>query len=269
MADILDDSRFQFDAAEEKLQALNGPIDSFLKGDPYSFVVNIDPATGEHVFKARIRKSPPPIIPKTIADALQDMRTGLDYIAFAFAERESGTAPTGTEFPIFFDPGQFRATDKSGKPGRGSGFYKIRGINGAIQAVIEGLQPFSERPNDPKGHPLWMIHDLNIIAKHRKPLLTGAVANVGFGIVSGYISSATMNWGGAAAAIKPGAFHDNAELGRMQLAPGTHMQVKLIPTYDVAFDKASPARGEMARDTLRLLLDHIRSHVLPKLEVFV
>ncbi|MPZ99491.1 MAG: hypothetical protein GEU80_09190 [Dehalococcoidia bacterium] len=266
MVDILDDARFQFDSAEEQLDTVDELISEFLKNDPYSYVVERNRVTGEYLFRAIIRAHPDRRLVKVIGDTLRDLRVGLDYAAHALSEI-GHPAPAGTEFPIFWDGGRFKELDGKGEPKRGSGLYKIRGMDAPVQAAIQGLQPFMESPGDPKAHPLWMLHDLDIAAKHKKPLVTGAVAHVGMGLANGYISS--MSISNATAAIKPGAFHDRAIVGRILAAPDTNVSVNLIPTYDVAFDQAGPGRGEMARGALRRLVQHVKVNVLTELEKLI
>jgi hypothetical protein len=70
------------------------------------------------------------------------------------------------EFPIFKDRDRFER----------EGARKLRGVPAKAGAIIEQAQPFQLGPEKAQSHPLWRIHELDRMDKHRIVL---AVAMVG------------------------------------------------------------------------------------------
>lgn len=115
-----------------------------------------------------------------IGDVLHNLRSALDNFAYALAA--AYTKPMtreivhSSEFPIFGDK------DRSGNTGRGahrfhellpnraptrrSGLTKISGWHPDAQTEVERLQPY-HRKNAFREDPLWLLHELDRIDKHR------------------------------------------------------------------------------------------------------
>jgi hypothetical protein len=62
---------------------------------------------------------------------------------------------------------------------------QAKGLPDAARAIIEGLQPYHAGP-DPafKQHPLWQLHMLDIVDKHRRVAINENGFNAGFPILS-------------------------------------------------------------------------------------
>jgi hypothetical protein len=120
--------------------------------------------------RVRVHAEPPLRLSAIVGDCLYTLRSSLDHLAWQLASL-NGPPPSGTEFPIFTDCGAYHRLSR-GKPARGSGLYKTRGIAPAEQALIEQSQPYN-RPSDPEADPLWILHSLCNIDKHRVLHLTG------------------------------------------------------------------------------------------------
>ncbi len=115
-----------------------------------------------------------------IGECLHNMRSSLDLLAYELAAASTKLLPDdvaeSSEFPIFGDedksgqPGigrsAFFRTTKAGTPAPGSGIYKIRGIDPRTQTDIERLQPYN-RGSHFREDPLWILHKLDRINKHR------------------------------------------------------------------------------------------------------
>lgn len=122
-----------------------------------------------------------------IGECLHNLRSGLDNLAYSLAVAYTKPLPEdfaeSSEFPIFGDrdkqgnvgvgAARFNETTQRGDPTRGSGLYKIRGWPRGAQAIVEGLQPY-HRGNAFEQDPLWVLHELDRVNKHR--LLHSCVA---------------------------------------------------------------------------------------------
>ena len=112
-----------------------------------------------------------------IGDTLHNLRSGLDNLAHALALAGPGPLskefPGSSEFPIFGDENR-KGVAGSG-PGlfQNNGLFKIQGWHPDAKAAVELLQPY-HRGNDYRSDPLWTLHELDNISKHR--LLHPAVA---------------------------------------------------------------------------------------------
>jgi hypothetical protein len=100
----------------------------------------------------------------------------LDHIAWQLSspqKRESD--PAGIEFPIFsskpVEKGAVRRYER-----------KVEGISDAGRKIIEELQPYHRDPafllSGPLCHPLWIIHDMDRIDKHRELVITMATFDI-------------------------------------------------------------------------------------------
>ena len=162
--------------AREHLKAFDIYATAWIEAKPYKGIDEPDPepppqpvADGFYARRFRLyRIEPfPGWIGSILGDCLFNLRSCLDHLALALAKAFTPSLAdddiTNSEFPIF---------DKS------SGFQNQKGrkigrIAPPAQAVIESLQPY-HRGNAYATHPLWQIHSLNRIDKHRTLLICAA-----------------------------------------------------------------------------------------------
>jgi hypothetical protein len=260
----------RLDRADEHFAELESEIATYLGGKPYRVVAQRE-ASGQQVYRAFIDRDPPERLKVLIGDVCQSLRTALNQLAHVLATPTGGgDPPSGTEFPIFNAVGGYKAVDPKNpnRPARGSGRFKVRGINPKAQAVIESLQPY-HRANDPEEHELWIIHDLAIVDRHRKGLVTGTIlqgASMGINEMHGG-SLYVHHVGGG---LRSGPFQNGAEVARFSYSGGSGpMRMNLNATFAVAFNPKGPGRGAPVLDCLTGLRNYVRNIVFPQLEVFV
>jgi hypothetical protein len=95
---------------------------------------------------------------------IHGIRSSLDLLAVALAERNHHSSPEDVYFPISRDEPAFRA--------KNGGLKKIKGLAQADIAAIENLKPWKG------GHPLLFdLHDLDKKRKHRHLLSAYAAPN--------------------------------------------------------------------------------------------
>lgn len=100
-----------------------------------------------------------------IGDAVHNLRSTLDHLAYELTVAHSGrplskALEERTEFPIFGPK----------HPSAGALDKKIGGVSADARQLIVGLQP-SRRGAQYANDPLWWLHQLSIIDKHRRPTL--------------------------------------------------------------------------------------------------
>ena len=150
-----------------------------------------DAVFGQGVLTAYVTAEQPPTDPISllIGDAMHNLRSALDVLAFSLAAAHTKPLPKEiadrSEFPIFGNENGdgrdlfHRVNKKTGRPAFGSGLIKIDGWHPGAQAAVERLQPY-KRGNEFRSDPLWLLHELDRISKHRL-LHVGIAASAGTG----------------------------------------------------------------------------------------
>ena len=166
---IPDSVRLKIDWAEKHLDALDAEIDRWTSGsrNPRRLqrIRNGVPPTE---YRAEMRFDPPipDAVPMLIGDAVHNLRSALDHLACALADLEaSTTSETGQsdiEFPIYISKTKFNDT----------GARRIKKLPSSAQDEIKSLQPH-HAGNDARFHFLWVLHQLDIIDKHRRISVLG------------------------------------------------------------------------------------------------
>jgi hypothetical protein len=205
------------------------------------------------------------------------MRSGLDHLAYALATAYTVPLPAefaeDSEFPIFGDIDRKgisgTGATRFANTGPGGGLHKIRGIDPRVQTLIEGLQPY-HRGQDFTSDPLWKLHELSRIDKHR--LLHVVVA---WFSGAGFSPATSRNWG-----IGPGEIVSGGGVaqGRTFLAsfpvwpadPSLEVHLDVKAPLDIAFGDATPIVGrEPVIKTIGAIYDYIVTSVLPPLRPFL
>jgi hypothetical protein len=101
-----------------------------------------------------------------IGECLHDLRSALDHLAWQLVLKAKGTPTDNTHFPVKdTDPGR----DTKGRP-------RTPGVPGGVsvpaRALIREAQPYQWGPRYIE-HPLWLLHQLWNIDKHRYVIAKG------------------------------------------------------------------------------------------------
>ena len=119
-------------------------------------VVEPDEQTGQKIIKAKLA-TPLPIIINAEAGAIINMiRSSLDILAVALAERNGHKNPNDVYFPIADGPNDFIGP-------KGQAFKKVKKLSQADRSAIESLKPYKGGDNV-----LYSLHQLDIKRKHRR-----------------------------------------------------------------------------------------------------
>jgi hypothetical protein len=105
-----------------------------------------------------------------VGEIAHHLRSSLDHLIWQLIIANTGKeGSTRSEFPIFLQP-------PKGAKGEQQFAKKIQGVRIDAAKAISIMQPY----NDPEPHlnPLWLVHDLDRIDKHRLLLSTVAVAHL-------------------------------------------------------------------------------------------
>lgn len=267
------------EAAEAEWRAF-GKHSLWTEPDPH------DPS-GRLVFYATAEQPPAYPISVLIGDWLHNWRSALGALALQLAVSFTSPLPDAfakvSEFPIFGDEDRngvsgvgsanFHKTKRTGAPAPGSGLFKIQGWNPQAQAAVERLQPYQRGPAF-REDPLWIVHELNIMDKHRA-----------LHTVAAWSDSALLdprrsrNYGGSAPnglqhiSVTQGPVETRTEIGRMALQPldpELDMRVEVQNSLRIAF---GPGNGRVEFESVVPKLGELDAllftGVLPALEKFL
>ena len=152
--------------AKAHMHALDGDIDlwrkeSVAKGETMTIRFQGDPDTGRYEFFAETLPETPAFRwGLLVGDAIHNMRSALDHLAFSLADfndPERGD-DTVTQFPVARSRSYFRSDYIQ---------RQIQHIDPHHVAMIEGCQPYDRDGTFNPDHPLVWLHQLDIADKHR------------------------------------------------------------------------------------------------------
>ncbi len=144
------------DWAVSQLPILEKRIVAWYAMRPYSTFREFDSKRRKDAIKVRFDKPLPLIVNAEVGAIVNSIRSSLDLLAVALAERNGHLSPKDAYFPVC----QTRATflDKR----RGGGMEKIARLSAADIAVIKKLKPYK------RGNALlYSLHQMDIMRKHR------------------------------------------------------------------------------------------------------
>jgi hypothetical protein len=274
--------------AHEHLEWIGAYLKPWIEGNKHSHWLEPDDIPSQIRVMARLSEQPAEYpLSVVLGEFLHNMRSALDLLTYELACAYTKPLPDdvaeSSEFPIFGDEdrqgnggvghGLFSKTDRSGSPARGSGFFKIRGMDPRAQTRIEGLQPY-KRGADFRRDPLWMLHELDRINKHR---LLHIVAAAGvfqlrvdpghdqtlFPFVGTIQSFSGMNLGKKPAKVGILSVRPDFREDQVKVHPEAAVYV-LVDNVPTLADELS-FNGPPALDSLASIYNHVVSVVLPNL----
>jgi len=198
-----------------------------------------------------------------IGDCLHNLRSALDNLVYDLVIAHHGDPPPPqfveySEFPIFGP----KAMNSNARKKR------IGGVDPNAQTIIEGLQPHN-RGNKFASDPLWQLHQLSNMDKHRVPHVTQVAVRrvVDVPEIPGVSGTLTINIG---------SYKDGAEIATYTprtsaVAEGFDPKVHMDPllTFGIAFGQESATPGCDCSFTLGRIRNRIVNEILPPLVPFL
>jgi hypothetical protein len=255
--------------ARKHLQEIEAACDRFVRDDPDTAAgvrVKRDNDAGQFTLYAIIPQEFPLEMSAPVGDALHNLRSALDNLAWQLVIAAGNTPGKHTEFPIFEDEGEFNA-----KAPR-----KTRGMSPSALAAIRSLQPFVAWPEHPQHATMWKIHELTNIDKHRLP----HIVCLWLARVHGVVECPTDCAAKVVYMAPQGPLRHDAvildvrwdPLRATALPPDAKMNVEFNVSLDVAIENPEteflsaglePLPGTPIQHFLNVALDHLESAVLP------
>ncbi len=157
--DPLTNAYWKTERAKFHLDNLREEVASFCK-DSHAITVQEEPEQDQVRYKVEL-KQPHVYIFLILGDALQCLRTALDQAVWSLIHHGTGGDPQSSEFPVFAEP---LNTEEQKKFNR-----KVKGLSDEAIGYIESIQPYNRRNGTAlSSNPLWCLHELNRIDKHRR-----------------------------------------------------------------------------------------------------
>ena len=156
---VLERIKLKVERAKEHIRELGRSIQAFRDSNPYGFIIEDDLQTGDKVHRLEIRKETPDCFALLIGDAVHNLRSALDHLAWQLVIANGQvpiSGPGGTQFRIY---------NPSPKPKPMQG--KIQGISADAQKLIDGIKPYRGGNDD-----LWALEQLDVIDKHKLLIVT-------------------------------------------------------------------------------------------------
>jgi hypothetical protein len=256
----------KLDWASKHIEGLRQLTQAWLGTNAYTLVLQTNAGTGRTVVHARISKPPPPELALMVGDAVHALRATLDHLALelAVAFHRPKTIPAQleetSEFVIIGVADETRGAH-SFDSAAGS---KLKGIDPKARDAIKALQPYHRKAAYSE-HPLWVIHELDRIDKHRRLSLT-AYAMGGVGIGAGpsgfaHIGHLHMERAGHSGPVVDGSV--------VAIFTALNSQFQMNFTRDLTLAEPSLPNALFVVQTLTTLRDFVRTEVVPTLTPFL
>lgn len=176
----------KLDRADRLVSDIESSADAWSRSAPLTMGWKTEPREGLpvlHVFLADVPAPAPDLLLK-LDECLHHLRTALDHAVWQLVLDSGGLPATQVSFPVL------RAPD--GKRMSGS----TAGISSAARDFIRSVQPYT-REGGYRTSTLWVLHHLDIVAKHRSVVPIGGISHrIEFLLPDRHIEGKTVEIGG-------------------------------------------------------------------------
>ena len=238
----------RLERAKEKRLDLEKAVTAFGKTEPYIVGISDDPDTGNTVFYLHKADDVPVGVGSLLGDFVHLARTTLDHLVYQLLllanPNPTEEEASRIEFP-FYDPA---------KKSESKAFSPIKSLRPEFIEAVRRTKAYKGGNG-----PLWALHRLDIIDKHRRILTTCCVHNrVHMGEAIRHLL-ALSGYGDMARLINPGFSKATPTTGRVAKVGDIlfigqpvdrEVNEKLKFTFDVAINEPSVLEGESLLGTV-------------------
>ncbi len=277
MAHPLDSCLAKLIRANQHIGALKQSMRAFFKRDPYRITVESDPKAGAWALRGWVDVDPP--LTRwgcMIGDVANNLRSALDNLVWELAMQhlratnpKSVRAPlprkhpwSRMRFPIMVAKSHWKANHK----------LNLFGVDPRLYARFKALQPFDTWKHAPKEAPLAILEEIWNLDKHRSLPLTQAVVRIERidSTLPEAFAAAGIEWPtewvhefNIGAQTGPIPFENGTVLthfreGGTVIIAGAPLYVNPIGSFEIQFDKGSPADGANVIAMLEAMREDVR-----------
>jgi hypothetical protein len=149
--------------SREHLKSVETEIKGYFEKEPCRVVAEFDTNSNRVVGRFVVTLPVPDSIPIILGDALQNLRSSLDYLVWELVLAANGSPGKKHMFPICTSLDAFHNEISRGR---------LDGVATAALAEIQGLQPYHMGQDAAASHVLAVLDSFCNINKHRRILLT-------------------------------------------------------------------------------------------------
>ena len=235
--------RLKIERAKEHIRNLDTAIGIFLRDEPYRLgakphpVPQIDHTT---LYIAEVQPVPDQFS-LIIGDAVHNLRSALDYLMWQLVDAAGGILDKNIYFPVSQTPHQFQSA---------IGNREIQKITPEALNIIHSVQPYTTLDQT-----LWLLHQLDIVDKHRL-LLTTVASMDKWGVD---LAIGQTLWFNSERFVPLVAGNDVVNLPTSTYKQQAEKDFQL--GVDVAFGQSEIAEGELVLYTLNKMADLVEGLV--------
>jgi hypothetical protein len=156
----------RLECAQERFQEIQGMLRDYYRSCVGELRGQFDLDPEAITFVSDRVELPPPRLATVTGELLHDLRSGLEHLAWVLVEVNGGQPTDHTSFPIL------KTRPAANRQGIHPPPTVIGGVSPTAAALIDRAQPYQCGPRYME-HPLWVLHKLWNIDKHRHITLRG------------------------------------------------------------------------------------------------
>lgn len=236
------DVEAKIERAKQHVDYLHSEISAFLTKQPGTISSDLDPDTGDRVYRLQNLPVYPSDWPDIIGDATHNLRTALNYLICGLIESHSGAVVGKVQFPI---------CESATTYGKSETNRIVKGISPAAKTILDGIKPYAGGNES-----LWALSVINNQDKHRLRLgmfpLWDRISIRGMP-GEGFFVHEVMS------RLSP--LVNGAELGRIRAPHGATQQAELDVSFSVAFTEPQVVVGQAVFPLLDQLVSAVNGVV--------
>jgi len=232
--------RLKIERAKKHISDLEEVIIPFFDGSPYGVGAELDTQISHYLIHLESVKPLPAIIPLLVGDAVHNLRSALDHLAWQLVEAAGGVPNKDTYFPICNDPikGSQQYASALGKG-------EISKMYSGAEKLLASIQPYQSGDDT-----LFCLHTLDIHDKHRIVLAVYATLS-SWGLKNPSIWFSELGFG---TAVTTGD-----ELCRIPADTWEKSHDNIDFGFYVAFGEPEILKGKSILETLNSMADLVES----------
>ena len=242
----------KIERAKEHVTNLESEVLRFFETRPYEVFAEGNNQSRERIIRVRVNADPPPRWSAVIGDVLHNLACALDGLVWQVVLANGGRPGRHTKFPFAGSSDDFEAQYPR----------KVKGTSQIAVDLIKATKPYKGGNNG-----LWLIHQLNVIDKHRLLIAVGAAhRHIKIDLtptIRHVFPDVPPNPMVFNAPDSKYPLKNGAELLRLQFESSEEMYVQTNFTFDIAFGEGEIVKGESLIPTLRQSVKLVESVMEP------
>ena len=237
--------------SKEHLDTLGLELGRYFKTNPGKIVRQAEGEPDQYIGKFELNSPLPRQFLMIIGDAIQYLRSSLDYLVRELVLAANNQPRDREMFPICETAKSFKDAVRRGQ---------LAGVPKEAIALIESSQPYHLGEHWEK-HALWVLNEFSNINKHRRVLITKPFATSNVRLQSKIVDGALLAKGDIP------IFDENTRIGPFPIHNGKEVEVNSQVLICVTINEG-PVKGMEVGKCLMLIFNFVGQYVIPQFERF-